>query len=66
MMIIQPRSSEDDDFETGSLNRVSYVKSNRVFTANEKIIAYKADKAGKLKTEKLTDIVNKLIAILQP
>jgi mRNA interferase MazF len=53
---------EDDDFETGSLNRVSYVKSNRVFTANEKIIAYKA---GKLKPEKLMEIVTKLIAILQ-
>lgn len=55
-------SIEDDDFETGSLNRVSYVKSNRVFTANEKIIAYKA---AKLKPEKLTEIITKLIAILQ-
>jgi len=33
---------ESDDFETGSLNKTSYVKSNRVFTANEQIIAYKA------------------------
>ncbi len=52
----------DDDFETGSLNRTSYVKSNRVFTANERIIA---DKAGKLKPDKITEIINKLIAILQ-
>ena len=55
-------SIEDDDFETGSLNRVSYVKSNRVFTANEKIIAYTA---AKIKPEKLTEIITKLIAILQ-
>jgi mRNA interferase MazF len=53
---------EDSDFETGSLNRISYVKSNRVFTANERIIAYQA---GKLKSDKLTEIVAKLIAILQ-
>lgn len=53
---------EDDDFATGSLNRVSYVKSNRVFTANEKIIAYKV---GQLKPDQLAEIVTKLIAILQ-
>ncbi|MBC6477685.1 MAG: type II toxin-antitoxin system PemK/MazF family toxin [Hormoscilla sp. GM7CHS1pb] len=53
---------EDDDFETGSLNRKSYVKSNRLFTANERIIAYKA---GKLSSDKTTEIVTKLIAILQ-
>lgn len=52
----------NDDFETGSLNRNSYVKSNRVFTANEQIIAYKA---GTLATNKVSEVIEKLIAILQ-
>lgn len=53
---------ENRDFETGSLNRSSYAKSNRVFTANEQLIAYKA---GKLVPEKTDEVINKLIAILQ-
>ncbi|MUL37367.1 type II toxin-antitoxin system PemK/MazF family toxin [Gloeocapsopsis dulcis] len=53
---------EDDDFETGSLNKTSYVKSNRVFTANEQIIAYKA---GTLTSEKTNEVIDKLIAIFQ-
>jgi mRNA interferase MazF len=53
---------ETNDFETGSLNKTSYAKSNRVFTANEQLIAYKA---GKLTVEKTNEVMNKLIAILQ-
>jgi len=53
---------EDSDFESGSLNRTSYAKSNRVFTANETLIAYKA---GTLTTEKTAEIIDKLIEILQ-
>lgn len=53
---------EDDDFETGGLSQTSYVKSNRVFTANEQIIAYKA---GTLTLEKTNEVVAKLIALLQ-
>jgi mRNA interferase MazF len=53
---------ENNDFETGSLSKTSYAKSNRVFTANEQLIAYKA---GKLTTEKTNEIIAKLIAILQ-
>jgi len=53
---------EDKDFETGSLIKMSYVKSNRVFTANERIISYKV---GKLRSEKTTEIIAKLIVILQ-
>lgn len=52
---------ENDDFETGSLNR-TYVKSNRVFTANEQIIAYKV---GMLTSEKINEVIDKLIVILQ-
>jgi len=53
---------ENSDFETGSLSRTSYAKSNRVFTANEQLIAYKA---GKLTNEKISEVITKLIAILQ-
>ncbi|WP_196797457.1 type II toxin-antitoxin system PemK/MazF family toxin [Gloeocapsa sp. PCC 7428] len=52
---------EDDNFETGGLSKTSYVKSNRVFTANEQIIACKA---GTL-TPKNNEVIDKLIAILQ-
>ncbi|UBF27153.1 type II toxin-antitoxin system PemK/MazF family toxin [Kovacikia minuta CCNUW1] len=53
---------ESSDFETGSLNKTSYAKSNRVFTANAQLIAYKA---GKLTTDKTNEVIAKLIAILQ-
>ena len=53
---------ENNDFETGSLSKTSYAKSNRIFTANEQLIAYKA---GKLTTEKTNEVIDKLIAILQ-
>ncbi|MBD0362467.1 MAG: type II toxin-antitoxin system PemK/MazF family toxin [Coleofasciculus sp. C3-bin4] len=53
---------ENNDFETGSLSKTSYAKSNRIFTANEQLIAYKA---GKLTTEKTNEVIAKLIAILQ-
>lgn len=52
----------NNDFETGSLNRNSYVKSNRLFTANEQIIAYKV---GNLTTEKINEVITKIIEILQ-
>lgn len=53
---------ETNDFETGSPNKTSYAKSNRVFTVNEQLIAYQA---GKLAVEKTDEVMNKLIAILQ-
>ena len=53
---------ENNDFETGSLSKTSYAKSNRIFTANEQLIAYKA---GKLTPEKTNEVIAQLIAILQ-
>jgi mRNA interferase MazF len=53
---------ENNDFASGSLNRTSYVRVNRLFTAENKIIAYKV---GHLKANKITEIMNKLIEILQ-
>jgi mRNA interferase MazF len=52
---------ENSDFETGSLNKTSYAKSNRVFTANEQLIAYKT---GRLTPDKINEVIAKLIAIL--
>lgn len=52
---------ETSDFVTGSLNKTSYAKSNRIFTANGQLIAYKA---GKLTTETINEVIDKLIAIL--
>ena len=34
-------SLTEEDFETGSLNRPSYIRSNRIFTADKRIILYK-------------------------
>jgi mRNA interferase MazF len=52
----------NDDFKTGNLDRNSYVKVNRLFTANEQIIVYKI---GTLTTSKINEVIAKLVAILQ-
>jgi mRNA interferase MazF len=53
---------ENTDFLAGSLNRTSYVKVNRLFTANERIILYKA---GSLNSEKTDVVLGRLIELLQ-
>jgi mRNA interferase MazF len=52
----------DEDFSTGSFDKSSYAKPNRVFTANEQIIAYKV---GTLTTDKINEVITRLITILQ-
>lgn len=52
----------NDDFEIGSLNVVSNVRPNRIFTADKKIVLYKV---GQIKKNKLTQIINKLIEIVK-
>jgi mRNA interferase MazF len=52
----------NEDFATGSLNKSSYAKPNRIFTANEQIIAYKV---GNLTTDKINEVIARLITILQ-
>jgi mRNA interferase MazF len=49
------------DFMNGSLKQNSYVRSNRLFTADSKIILYKA---GALQDKKVEEIVNKIIEII--
>ena len=53
---------EDADFEIGGLKRKSNIRPNRIFTADRRIILYKA---GSLKRGKLEEAIRKIIAILQ-
>jgi len=53
---------EDADFEIGGLKRKSNIRPNRIFTADRRIILYKA---GSLKRGKLEEVIRKIIAILQ-
>ncbi len=49
------------DFESGSLNKKSNVRPNRIFTADRKILLYKT---GHINQDKLQNITNRLIEIL--
>lgn len=45
------------DFQQGSLNKLSNVRPDRLFTANQGLILYKA---GSLKAEKMREILTKV------
>lgn len=51
----------DSDLTTGNLHQESNIRPNRLFTADSKIIIYKA---GTLKPEKLKEVVTRLIDII--
>jgi len=51
------------DFATGGLNRPSFVRPNRLFTADSSIVLYGT---SVLLTSKLEQVLNTLVAILQP
>jgi len=53
---------KQEDFKTGGLKRLSHVRPNRLFTADEKIILYRV---GQLKADKTKAIINKAIETLQ-
>ena len=55
-------SLDDKDFETGGLKRSSNVRPNRIFTADIHIILYKA---GNLKIEKVTEVIEKVVEIIR-
>lgn len=50
------------DFLSGSLNKQSNVRPNRIFTADEGLIAYSA---GRLLATKTGEVVEKLVALLR-
>ncbi len=52
----------DIDFDEGSLRRVSNVRPNRIFTADSRIILYRA---GHLKADKVQSIIESVIKILR-
>ncbi|MDO8721038.1 MAG: type II toxin-antitoxin system PemK/MazF family toxin [Syntrophales bacterium] len=52
---------DEEHFESGSLNRKSNIRPNRVFTADKKILLYKA---GHLKKEKISETIGIIVDIL--
>ena len=50
------------DFESGALKRDSFIRPNRLFTANDKVILYKA---AHLKQAKLNAVVEGIIRIIK-
>ena len=52
----------DNNFESGNLNKTSNIRPNRIFTADKKILLYKV---GHLKNEKISETIDKIISILK-
>ncbi len=52
----------NDDFTHGSLNKVSNIRPNKLFTADSKIILYKV---GSLSAYKINQVIDKIIEILK-
>jgi mRNA interferase MazF len=50
------------DFDSGTLNRASNIRPNRIFTADSKILLYKA---GHIKQHKLQEAIDGLITLLK-
>ncbi|TFG26297.1 MAG: type II toxin-antitoxin system PemK/MazF family toxin [Promethearchaeota archaeon] len=55
-------SLSDDDFQKGSLKKKSNIRPNRIFTADSHIILYKV---GRIKDDKIKEVINKIIQIIQ-
>jgi mRNA interferase MazF len=53
---------DDVDFALGGLNQSSRIRPNRLFTADEGIIVYRA---GRISEAKLNTVVDRLIAIIK-
>jgi len=51
----------DSDFEEGSLKKESNVRPNRLFTADNKIVLYRA---GHLKKDKVDEVIGLIIKII--
>ena len=55
-------SLKESDFQSGSLKRDSFIRPNRLFTASDKIILYKA---AHLKPEKLNLVIDSIVHIVK-
>ncbi|MDJ0660058.1 MAG: type II toxin-antitoxin system PemK/MazF family toxin [Crocosphaera sp.] len=51
----------NQDFQSGELNRKSYIRPNRIFTADQNLIIYKI---GQIEPTKLDEVINKIIEII--
>jgi mRNA interferase MazF len=52
----------ENDFESGGLNKMSNIRPNRLFTADNHIVLYKT---GHLKNQKIQSVIDALIEILK-
>ena len=55
-------SVNDTDFASGSLRQPGNIRPNRLFTAGSHIILYRA---GSIKKEKLTQVVERIVEIIK-
>jgi mRNA interferase MazF len=53
---------EQPDFSSGGLNQSSRIRPNRIFTADEAIVVYRAEH---ISDAKLLEVVERLVAILK-
>lgn len=56
-------SLADKDFQTGSLRQESFIRPNRIFTADSRIVLYKA---GTISLPKVEQVIGAIISILKP
>jgi hypothetical protein len=54
---------DESDFVTGGLRQASYIRPNRLFTADEAILLYRA---GRISDSKLDEVLNRLFALFRP
>jgi mRNA interferase MazF len=50
------------DFKSGSLHQKSFIRPNRLFTADARIVLYRA---GEVKRPKIDEVIAKIIEILE-
>lgn len=55
-------SLNEIDFQEGTLKQVSFIRPNRLFTCDRKIILYKI---GSLKENKINEVINFIINIIK-
>jgi mRNA interferase MazF len=53
---------DDKDFKEGSLKQQSNLRPNRIFTAESHVVLYRV---GNLKSDKLNEIIKKVIEIIR-
>ena len=50
------------DFQSGSLKQDSFIRPNRIFTADSRIVLYKA---GTISKNKITEVIDKIVATIR-